>query len=112
MIAHDLVDRMLSFEARLSTPSLSKHVARNSAYFFRPCFASFFRLFRAQNERYEDETISNNQPDAGEHVDVLTVGFGGRWVKWSSAAAPMVGDERKEVREVMFSGGDAGGNCW
>lgn len=45
-------------------------------------------------------------------MDVLTVGFGDRWVKWSSAAAPMVGDERKEVREVMFSGGDAGGKCW
>ena len=75
--ALDLVVHMLSFEPYLSTPSLSKHVAQNSAYFFRLCFASFFRLSRAQNERYEAETISNNQPDAGEHVDVLTVGFGG-----------------------------------
>ena len=91
MVAHDLVDRMLSFEPYLSTPSLSKHVAQNSAYFFRLCFASFFRLSRAQNERYEAETISNNQPDAGEHVDVLTVGLGVRWVKRSSAEAPMVG---------------------
>ena len=51
MVAHDLVDRMLSFEPYLSTPSLSKDAAQNSAYFFRLCFASFFRLFRAQNDR-------------------------------------------------------------
>ena len=108
MVAHDLVDRMLSFEPYLSTPSLSKDAAQNSAYFFRLCFTSFFRLFRAQNESYEAEIISNNQPDAGERGDVLTVGFGGRWIERPSAEAPMVGDERKGVREVMFSGGDAG----
>ena len=69
MIAHDLVDGMLSFEARPSTPSLSKHVSQNSAFFFRRCFASFFRLFCAQNERYEvkitSKTINQMQGNAG-----------------------------------------------
>ena len=94
---------MLSFEPYLSTPSLSKDAAQNSAYFFRLCFTSFFRLFRAQNESYEAEIISNNQPDAGERGDVFTVGFGGRWIERPSAEAPMVGDERKGVREVICS---------
>ena len=91
MVALDLAAHMLSFEPYLSTPSLSKHVAQNSAYFFRLCFASFFRLSRTQNERYEAEITSNNQPDAGERGDVLAVGFGGQWVERPSAEAPMVG---------------------
>ena len=91
MVALDLVVHMLSFEPYLSIPSLSKHAAQNSAYFFRLCFASFFRLFRAQNERYGAEITSNNQPDAGERGDVLTVGFGGRWIERPPTEAPMVG---------------------
>ena len=98
MVALDLVVHMLSFEPHLSIPSLSKHVAQNSACFFRLCFASFFRLFRAQNERCGAEITSNNQPDAGERGDVLTVGFGGRWIERPSAEAPMVGTRGRKLR--------------
>ena len=97
MVALDLVVHMLSFEPYLPIPSLSKHAAQNSAYLFRLCFASFFRLFRAQNERYGAEITSNNQPDAGERRDVLTVGFGGRWIKRPSVEAPMVGKQEGVV---------------
>ena len=97
MVALDLVVHMLSFEPYLSIPSLSKHAAQNSAYFFRLCFASFFRLFRAQNERCGAEITSNNQPDAGERGDVLTVGFGGRWIERPSAEAPMVGNQEMKL---------------
>ena len=86
---------MLSFEPYLSAPSLSKHVTQNLAYYFRLCFASFFRLFRDQNERWEAEIISNNQPDAGERGDVLTVWFGGRWVERSLAATTLLPEQRQ-----------------
>ena len=99
LVALDLAVHMLSFEPCISTPSLSKHVAQNSAYFFRLCFASFFRLSRTQNERCEAEIMSNNQPDAGKRGDVLTVGFGGRCIKRPSAEAPVVGKRETKLEK-------------